>query len=441
MRLIKRILFLVFLINSHIVFADTIAASSSSGLIASVFYQTNYQSYTRSLTQSGSCSLYNGGTWDGSSCSTGTVSGTACNTGYTICVGTIYTCPSGYFNSDSSGNVLENGAYCTTDIDPCDSLKGQQIIINALYPFGSSTCVDSCTAAIGGYTSDGKSAGYYYPIYATYTGLTCTGSEDVQSVDASTADASNTAKAEADRIAKEEATCGGAGYYTTGEVNGKTTVVCTTPVNEQNSSSSTTTSTQNEDGSTTTTTTTTETKDNTTTNPDGSQSGGSTTTTRTTVTTTYPDGSSTTSTTETVSGSEATGSTTSGAECTDPAGCDEFDSSGLQASLQNLIDEDSEIQALISAGGPGLPVAGFGFGTGDSEGDGSGSWFWPVGSCSSPAITLHVGQMSDNMDLSEFCIQWNSVANPVISWMIRILTMIYIFFLWDKTISDLSKIK
>ena len=243
----------------------------------------------------------------------------------------VYSCSSGYL-SDSSGVASSSGQYCaiSTSVDSCASYAGQKTYLwVSKTNVPASVCDGTCVATVGSYSNfPDADPTSYQGVYYTYTGQTgsCT---DVNTgwVDASTAATANAAadaKALADKINKEisdaETACGGIGHYTTGQVNGATTVVCTNQDPVTNKTETTTTTS----GSTTTDTTSTTTNNTgktTTINPDGTSSttGGTTNTsgsTTSTTTKTNPDGS----TTKTTTTSGATG-TCNQSDMKGTAGC------------------------------------------------------------------------------------------------------------------------
>lgn len=346
----------------------------------------------------------------------------------------IYTCPFGYTLSGTS---------CTkeTTTDSCTELAGTVYKLNvpaAAIPM--TVCFDTCTATFP-FTvaiSAPGSVGYYSYNY-TLTGATCTAADEIgQYVDDATAAAGNAAQAEADRVAAVDAAiesakagCGGAGTYTTGTFNGATIVSCkgsdtSTTVNDTSS----TTTVTNEDGTTTTTTTTvnntsSSTNNSTTTvNADGTTSGsggssGSTTGTTTTTVTRAPDGSVVSSSTSTTSSAEDTSGS--------------FDAAGAGSALSELLADKEDINAMIESGGPGLPGSG-------SDGFGMGStWYWPTGSCTSFSVDISISDLNGNMTGDKMCDYWNSVANPVFTWVLYLMTALYVYYLWDRTLADVAK--
>lgn len=345
-----------------------------------------------------------------------------------------YTCPSGYTLSGT--NCIKE-----TTTDSCTELAGTVYKLNvpaAAIPM--TVCFDTCTATFP-FTvaiSAPNSVGYYSYDY-TLTGATCTAADEIgQYVDDATAAAGNAAQAEADRVAAVDAAiesakagCGGAGTYTTGTFNGATIVSCkgsdtSTTVNDTSS----TTTVTNEDGTTTTTTTTvnntsSSTSNSTTTvNADGTTSGsggssGSTTGTTTTTVTRAPDGSVVSSSTSTTSSAEDTSGS--------------FDAAGAGSALSELLADKEDINAMIESGGPGLPGSG-------SDGFGMGStWYWPTGSCTSFSVDISISDLNGNMTGDKMCDYWNSVANPVFTWVLYLMTALYVYYLWDRTLADVAK--
>ncbi|MCF5763313.1 hypothetical protein K3H47_05005 [Aeromonas veronii] len=61
-------------------------------------------------------------------------------------------------------------------------------------------------------------------------------------------------------------------------------------------------------------------------------------------------------------------------------------------------------------------------------------WVWPTGQCKPFPITFTVSKMSAKADdKGAFCTAYNDVAHPLIYWFIYMLTAVYIYVLWSRT--------
>lgn len=366
-----------------------------------------------------------------------------------------YVCASGYSLSADRSACTK-----TEDVDSCKSLKDTtvKLWVSATNPT-STACVGTCIATNSNSITFPSADYPYISQTFTYTGETgsCTAT-DSGYTDAATAEAANAAAkkaADEEAEAEQEAAdadaalqaqkdaCGSAGYDQ-GTVDGKTVITCKTP----NSTPEEESSADTEETEQTNTSSGNEPSESEEENPSssdsdsssgGSSSGGSGST-----------GSESESEGESNSGGSASDSESEGegsveeseSEC--EVGCDSYDSAAVDAAIASVTKDKTDLQNMLSGSGPGLGVAGFGFGNGTGEGDGSGLWHHAVGQCSPPPLSFSLeifGQTySHNLDLSLFCDWMTSVFRPVIEWFLAICCLIYIFFLFDRTVSDISKI-
>lgn len=68
-------------------------------------------------------------------------------------------------------------------------------------------------------------------------------------------------------------------------------------------------------------------------------------------------------------------------------------------------------------------------------------WTLPTGSCSGFAVDLSVGngKLHTTKQVNEFCPFYESVAHPLLFWFLNIATFLYLFWLWDRSVSDMAR--
>jgi len=240
------------------------------------------------------------------SCSTGNL-----NTTTNQCVvDPVYSCPSGYSHSTSSGAAgSSSDAYCVND-NPCDVKSGQSVTAYVSYSSApTQICVSQCLATRKVSVSFGNTASstiLWQSMTYKYTGASCTGNSSTTGQEFVTEDVATAANTSAQTAANYQnavTQCGGADNVSAGTVNGSTTYTCKSTDSTSSTASISTSTTDNSDGSTTTTATSTTTNSTTSTGGGSGYSSGSGTTTTTTTTTNPTTGESATSTTTETTGS------------------------------------------------------------------------------------------------------------------------------------------
>lgn len=68
-------------------------------------------------------------------------------------------------------------------------------------------------------------------------------------------------------------------------------------------------------------------------------------------------------------------------------------------------------------------------------------WTLPTGSCSGFAVDMSVGngKLHTTKQVNEFCPFYESVAHPLLFWFLNIATFLYLFWLWDRSVSDMAR--
>lgn len=68
-------------------------------------------------------------------------------------------------------------------------------------------------------------------------------------------------------------------------------------------------------------------------------------------------------------------------------------------------------------------------------------WSLPTGSCSGFNVDFSVGngKLHTTKHVSEFCGFYSSVAHPLLFWFLNILTFLYVWWLWDRSVSDMAR--
>lgn len=405
MKLIKRFIFLILLINSHFCFSSgsVIPASTSTKTgyavnksgFSTAFFSSTSEAAINFCTQGGTAT-YNTYSAPAATvpttfnCKVITSSSTVYYTNIAVVSGsmTVYSCSSGTL-SDSSGNPSSSGHYCLLPPNCSDKSASHDYILGHGYFIGSSSsvmCSGGCQYSNSGESiswttlkyndhagamhecSVGVGAGSYF----VATGSTCTtdGSYSNNYTTMQSAyndcfksfiisDQQYKASQATPVVSGSTPTYEGDGYssngnsldcpygQSSGQVNGETVSYCLSAPSTTTNSDTVT----NTDGSTTTTSETKTTKTNT----DGSV----TTTTTTTTTTKNPDGTSTTSTStasNTTGGKSSSGGSGGGSDTTDESTCsqdetgkvscmDVGDTSGLNS--DSLESESKEVSYSV----------------------------------------------------------------------------------------------
>lgn len=68
-------------------------------------------------------------------------------------------------------------------------------------------------------------------------------------------------------------------------------------------------------------------------------------------------------------------------------------------------------------------------------------WTLPTGSCSGFSVDMSVGngKLHTSKMVNEFCPFYESVAHPLLFWFLNIATFLYLFWLWDRSVSDMAR--
>lgn len=68
-------------------------------------------------------------------------------------------------------------------------------------------------------------------------------------------------------------------------------------------------------------------------------------------------------------------------------------------------------------------------------------WTLPTGSCSGFSVDMSVGngKLHTTKQVNEFCPFYDSVAHPLLFWFLNIATFLYLFWLWDRSVSDMAR--
>lgn len=68
-------------------------------------------------------------------------------------------------------------------------------------------------------------------------------------------------------------------------------------------------------------------------------------------------------------------------------------------------------------------------------------WSLPTGSCSGFTVDMSVGQgkLYASKNVSEHCPFYNEVAHPLLFWFLNILTFLYVWWIWDRSVSDMAR--
>lgn len=439
--MLRIISFLILLIISQIANAETVAAIRSASKVTVYYLSTTkdiaaFNAGNYHFSMSAACE-FNDLTLDGTACVNSSGKYSFLNTGSVF----TYSCSTGYFLSDSAGNADSSGQYCTKN-ECADSAGLTQELWFPRNSVPTSGCYAGCTLTVGvavNYDDTSVEMPYVYQTYK-YTDKVCTG--DMNYTDAATAEAANAAAQVAANLQAQKDACGAAGY-TEGTANGQTVITCKTTDTTNTTSSATGTDSGTDTTSGATGTNTDPTTVGDTGNTSGTQTGTVGGGTGSLGGDGYGSGGSSSSgsdggnssgtSTSSASGtatSSGTGTDSDAEEESDDSG--DFDSSGTGAALSDLLADKADINAMIQSGGPGVPAGTDGFGI-------ESTWYWPAGSCETFSVDISISDLNGQLTADKMCDYWNSVANPVFSWVLYLMTALYVYYLWDKTLADVAK--
>jgi hypothetical protein len=103
--------------------------------------------------------------------------------------------------------------------------------------------------------------------------------------------------------------------------------------------------------------------------------------------------------------------------------------SNISAPLDQLkLDNDFVLDKITT---PSEPPSGVGF----------FKWTLPTGSCSGFSVDMSVGngKLHTTKMVNEFCPFYETVAHPLLFWFLNIATFLYLFWLWDRSVSDMAR--
>lgn len=69
------------------------------------------------------------------------------------------------------------------------------------------------------------------------------------------------------------------------------------------------------------------------------------------------------------------------------------------------------------------------------------TWSLPTGSCAGFNVDFSVGngKLHTSKRVNEFCDFYSTVAHPLLFWFLNILTFLYVWWVWDRSVSDMAR--
>ena len=69
------------------------------------------------------------------------------------------------------------------------------------------------------------------------------------------------------------------------------------------------------------------------------------------------------------------------------------------------------------------------------------TWSLPTGTCSGFDVDFSVGngKLHTSKRVNEFCEFYSTVAHPLLFWFLNILTFLYVWWVWDRSVSDMAR--
>ena len=69
------------------------------------------------------------------------------------------------------------------------------------------------------------------------------------------------------------------------------------------------------------------------------------------------------------------------------------------------------------------------------------TWSLPTGTCSGFDVDFSVGngKLHASKRVNEFCEFYSTVAHPLLFWFLNILTFLYVWWVWDRSVSDMAR--
>lgn len=69
------------------------------------------------------------------------------------------------------------------------------------------------------------------------------------------------------------------------------------------------------------------------------------------------------------------------------------------------------------------------------------TWSLPTGSCTGFNVDFSVGngKLHTSKRVNEFCEFYSTVAHPLLFWFLNILTFLYVWWVWDRSVSDMAR--
>jgi hypothetical protein len=69
------------------------------------------------------------------------------------------------------------------------------------------------------------------------------------------------------------------------------------------------------------------------------------------------------------------------------------------------------------------------------------TWSLPTGSCAGFNVDFSVGngKLHTSKRVNEFCEFYSTVAHPLLFWFLNILTFLYVWWVWDRSVSDMAR--
>lgn len=69
------------------------------------------------------------------------------------------------------------------------------------------------------------------------------------------------------------------------------------------------------------------------------------------------------------------------------------------------------------------------------------TWSLPTGSCTGFNVDFSVGngKLHTTKRVNEFCEFYSTVAHPLLFWFLNILTFLYVWWVWDRSVSDMAR--